>query len=225
VSRIRAYSGAIPFRNNYRNPVSCTRLEAAHRLLGCLFAASPAIGEVLSPLRPSRAAMRGDSSRRIWRRSSPLAQTSGSVFSFAFSNPVSIFRWFRAGFSRPHGRPGRFVPAGVEGPPRLRPSAGRSQRATRFAGYGRFKPIGLTSGYGCLSRCRIQVLVPKWLSTDCTGCLAGPSAGSLAIGEVLSPCWLGLASSQPCWWGDSLRRVWEMAFVAAFPPARVRPQI
>lgn len=92
---------------------------------------------------------------------------------FAFSNPVSHFRQFAPVISGPLAVPVASYSAGVKGPPRLRPSAGRCQRATRFAGYGRLKPIGLTSGYGCLSRCRIQVLVPKWLSTVCSGLWPG----------------------------------------------------
>ena len=41
--------------------------EVALRRLGAFAAASPAIGEVLSPLRPSGRLYQGDSSRRIWK--------------------------------------------------------------------------------------------------------------------------------------------------------------
>lgn len=146
------------FALGFRNPEHLSRFEAACRLLAGCLAASPAIGEGLSPLRPSGGRQFGATLLAGYGVTKPVVVNLRNAFACGVAVPFSHFRQFRAGFTGPEAVPVAPLPAGVEGPPHPRPSAGRRQRATRFAGYARSWPIGAASGFGCLARCRNQVL-------------------------------------------------------------------
>ena len=101
---------------------------------GVFAAASPAIGEVLSPLRPSGGRLyQGDSSRRIWKYTARwLRPPAGMTFRVVKSRfPVPWVCAFHPG----RLRPGAPLPGGGERAPALTAAFGRHFRATRFAGY------------------------------------------------------------------------------------------
>lgn len=184
----------------------------------------PAGVEGLPRLRPAvRPSGQGDSIRRIWKCIARW-QCPPAVVPFAFSGSCFLVRSSCAVRRFPPGRAPRSG-RGWKGPRACGRLPGRHIRATRFAGYGRFWPIGPTSGLGCRWRCRIQVLSPNLaLLRSFPACAAGPLALSLWRSEKsFRLVGYDFCRFSPIFRGDSLRRVWEMAFVAAVPPAGVSP--
>lgn len=170
-----------------------------------------------------RPSVRGDSSRRIWSHKTRCRQPpervclwrGGSVFTF----PTISRRIYR-----PRGRTGRASPRGGGRAPA---SAAVSRPPSKGDSFRRV--CSFVAHWSCLRlwvSCALSKpgpLHPTRLRRSFPACLAVPLRFPWRSDKSFRLHGYDVRRFLPRVRGDSLRRVWEMAFVAAVPPARVRP--
>ncbi len=173
-----------------------------------------------------RPSVQGDSFRRIWRHKTRWLKPPVRVRPWRYRLQLFTVPTISRRNYRPRGRTGRASPGGGGRAPALAAAGRPPSKGDSFRRIWAFLAhrIDLRLQVSC-ALSNPGPLHPTRLRRSFSAVLAVPLRFSWRSDMSFRLCGYDVRRILPSLRGDSLRRVWEMAFVAAFPPARVRPHI